>query len=115
MRTIATLLRDARAGGVDRLDAQWLLAELLGRSPAWLIAHDDQAPPPEVADAFDAGWRRRAAGEPLAYVLGHWRFRGLRLAVSPAVLLPRPETGVLVAWARRCLAARAPGPRRTDR
>jgi release factor glutamine methyltransferase len=47
--------------------------------------------------------RRRAAGEPLAYVLGHADFRGLQLAVSPATLIPRPETELLVDWALECL------------
>jgi release factor glutamine methyltransferase len=97
-------LAQARAQGVDRLDAQWLLGHLLGRPRAWLLAHDDALLTPGQALAFEQRLQRRAAGEPLAYVLGEWTFCGLRLAVSPAVLIPRPETEVLVSWADACLA-----------
>ena len=89
----------ARAAGVDRLDAQWLLSHLLKRSRAALLAHDDAALDDRQAAAFRTGIARRAAGEPLAYVVGHTCFRGLELAVSPSVLIPRPETELLVEWA----------------
>jgi release factor glutamine methyltransferase len=101
--TVAAALALGRSLGVDRLDAQWLLADSLGRSRAWLLAHDEAPLPPTVAATLAAGLRRRAAGEPLAYVLGHAEFRGLRLVVSPAVLIPRPETELLVEWACACL------------
>jgi release factor glutamine methyltransferase len=94
----------ARAQGVDRLDAQWLLGHLLGRPRAWLLAHDDALLTPSQALAFEHRLQRRAAGEPLAYVLGEWTFCGLTLVVSPEVLIPRPETEVLVTWAADCLA-----------
>lgn len=100
---IAEALRQARAAGVERLDAQWLLEHLLGRPRAWLLAHDDEPLPADAATAWPALLARRAAGEPLAYVVGEREFCGLRLAVSPAVLVPRPETELLVRWALELL------------
>jgi release factor glutamine methyltransferase len=72
-------------------------------SRGWLLAHDDEALSPEQASAWAAALQRRAAGEPLAYVLGEQIFCGLRLQVTPAVLVPRPETEDLVRWALQCL------------
>ncbi|MGN6528320.1 MAG: peptide chain release factor N(5)-glutamine methyltransferase [Burkholderiaceae bacterium] len=103
--TAAAALREARALGLDRLDAQLLLGHVLGRSRAWLIAHDDAAIAPADAAAFMALAQRRAAGEPLAYLLGEREFHGLSLAVTPAVLVPRPDTETLVDWALRLLHA----------
>jgi release factor glutamine methyltransferase len=96
---VRAALAHARAAGVDRLDAQWLLAHLLQHDRSWLLAHDDARLDDSIAAAFGAGIARRAAGEPLAYVIGRAVFRGLELEVSPAVLIPRPETEVLVEWA----------------
>jgi len=82
--------------GLVPLDAQVLLAHLLGRDRAWLVAHGDDALPRERADAFLALARRRRDGEPVAYLTGAREFWGLTLQVSPAVLIPRPETETLV-------------------
>lgn len=106
---IRDALAQARAAGVQRLDAQWLLGHLLQQPRAWLLAHDDEALPSAAATAWPALLARRAAGEPLAYVVGEREFCGLRLAVSPAVLVPRPETELLVEWAQACWAT-APAP-----
>ncbi|CAD5374157.1 N5-glutamine methyltransferase, modifies release factors RF-1 and RF-2 [Rubrivivax sp. A210] len=97
--SIAKALVQARASGVARLDAQLLLAHLLQRNRAWLLAHDDAVLTPPQAVAWTALLARRAAGEPLAYLVGECEFRGLALKVSPAVLVPRPETELLVEWA----------------
>jgi HemK-like putative methylase len=70
-----------------------------GRSREWLAAHGDEAVAPAIADDFRALSRRRAAGEPLAYLIGWREFYGRRFEVSPAVLIPRPETELLVDWA----------------
>lgn len=86
----------AQALGVARLDAQLLLAHHLRRPRAWLLAHDEDALDGATATAVEDALARRAAGEPLAYVLGEAEFRGLALAVSPAVLIPRPETELLL-------------------
>ena len=106
---IQEALDQARAAGVARLDAQWLLCHLLKRPRAWLLAHDDE-PLPAAAPAAWAGLlARRAAGEPLAYVLGEHEFCGLALTVTPAVLVPRPETEVLLLWAlERLIGSAAP-------
>ena len=104
---IADALARARAIGVDRLDVQLLLCHLLQRSRAWLLAHDDAELAPAQAAAFEAALARRAAGEPLAYIVGEKEFHGLALAVSPDVLVPRPETELLVDWALELLAGQA--------
>ena len=103
MRCVADALREARTLGVDRLDAQLLLGHALGQSRSWLLAHDDAL----LSAAQQAIWQtclvRRAAGEPVAYLLGEKEFHGLLLRVSPAVLVPRPDTEVLVDWALELL------------
>ena len=79
-----------------RRDAELLLRELLGKNRAWLLAHPDAL----LADAqyrqYQALLARRARHEPIQYILGEQEFYGLRLRVSPAVLIPRPETEHLV-------------------
>lgn len=97
--TVARALDRARRQGLDRLDARLLLGHLLQRDRGWLIAHDDHLLPAEVAHAFGEGCRRRVLGEPLAYLLGEREFHGLTLKVTPAVLVPRPDTETLVDWA----------------
>lgn len=97
--TVASALSDARAAGVDRLDAQLLLSFCMGRSRTWLLAHDNAALAQDQAETWTMALIRRATGEPLAYVMGEKEFYGMRLAVSSAVLVPRPETETLVDWA----------------
>ena len=77
--TVADALREARAANVERLDAQLLLARLLNRPRSWLLAHDDAVLDTAAAAAWHALLARRAAGEPLAYLLGEKEFRGLML------------------------------------
>jgi release factor glutamine methyltransferase len=102
--TLAQALAQASTEGVDRLDAQLLLGHLLGQSRGWLIAHDDDELSQETASAFKTLCARRAAGEPFAYLVGEREFHGLSLQVSPAVLVPRPDTETLVDWALELLA-----------
>jgi release factor glutamine methyltransferase len=102
--TVAEALAAARALGVERLDAQWLLAHHLGRPRSWLLAHDTDTLPAEVARAFRADLQRRADGVPLAYLTGRREFHGLELHVTPDVLDPRPDTETLVDWALELLA-----------
>jgi release factor glutamine methyltransferase len=85
---------DAAAG--CSLDAQLLLAHTLARPRSALLAHDTDALRPEQADAFDRLVARRARGEPLAYITGRKQFWTLELRVTPDVLVPRPETELLV-------------------
>jgi release factor glutamine methyltransferase len=113
--TVAGALRDARTAGVDRLDAQLLLVRVLGSSRSWLLAHDQAALSATQAAQWQAWLARRAAGEPLAYVFGEKEFHGLMLEVDPAVLVPRPDTELLVDWAlERLAAASGPTPRVVD-
>lgn len=100
---IADAIAAARAWGVDRLDAQLLLAGLLKRSRTWVIAHDDEEFDDAVQRRFEDACRLRCDDVPLAYLLGRKEFRGLDLEVGPGVLVPRPETELLVDWAIDCL------------
>jgi release factor glutamine methyltransferase len=100
---IGQALRAALGLGVDRLDAQLLLGHVLQRPRAWLLAHDEDPIDTPGMVRWQALLARRAAGEPLAYLVGEKEFHGLRLAVTPAVLVPRPETEGLVDWALECL------------
>ena len=89
------------AAGVPtpRVDAEWLLAGTLGVGRARLGVDAGMPLAPEVATAFETALRRRAEREPLQQILGWEEFRGLRLRVTPDVLVPRPETETLVEWA----------------
>jgi len=91
-----TVGRALANAGLVPLDAQVLLAHVVGRDRAWLVAHRADVLPRESADEFFALAKRRRDGEPVAYLTGVREFWGLRLAVSPAVLIPRPETETLV-------------------
>ncbi|HTQ98401.1 MAG TPA: peptide chain release factor N(5)-glutamine methyltransferase [Candidatus Acidoferrum sp.] len=91
------------------LDAQILLAHVLGKSRAWLYtwpAHELDA---EQSAQYEALVKRAAAGEPVAYLTGKRAFWTLTLDVSPAVLIPRPETELLVELALE-LGQTLPGP-----
>ncbi|MBV6883721.1 peptide chain release factor N(5)-glutamine methyltransferase [Xanthomonas euvesicatoria] len=106
------LLRRA-AGRVERGDAEALLLHALGRDRAWLFMHGRDAVPLSVAQAFDALVLRREAGEPVAYLTGSRGFWTLDLAVSPATLIPRADTEVLVELALERLDT-VPGRRVAD-
>ena len=105
MSSVAEALVQARQRGVDRLDAQLLLARQLGRDRAWLLAHDDAPLADAVWLRFREAVARRADGEPLAYILGEKEFHGLLLQVDKRVLVPRPDTELLVDWALELLPA----------
>jgi release factor glutamine methyltransferase len=114
--TISALLRAAQAhlaqiSDTSRLDAELILAHLLGWPRARLLAERDHPVPPDLSAAFTGLVARRADGEPVAYLVGHKEFYGIDLAVDRRVLVPRPETELLVelaiAAARRIAAGRA--------
>ena len=105
--TVATLLsaaaqrlqetvgaRDPQA--IAGLEAELLLAHVLGVGRARLRSHGEDVPAADAAARFAALIERRAGGEPVAYILGRKDFWTLELSVSPAVLVPRPETELLV-------------------
>ena len=98
------LLR-AAAGRIDATDARWLLAHAAGRSQTWLYAHARDSVPEGVAARFASLVARREAGEPVAYLTGVRGFRDFDLAVTPATLIPRPETELLVELALARLPA----------
>ncbi|MCM5571845.1 peptide chain release factor N(5)-glutamine methyltransferase [Burkholderiaceae bacterium FT117] len=99
------------ASGLPRLEARALLEHACGRGRSWLIAHGEEAAPPDAAARFATLAQRRRAGEPLAYLTGFREFHGLRLRVSPAVLIPRADTELLVELAIRLAP---PGARLLD-
>ncbi len=101
MNTVATSLLAAARQGLDTLDAQLLLLQVLGRphDRAWLRAHDSDPLAPDLLQQFEALCRRRLQGEPVAYLTGEKEFFGLQLAVDARVLVPRPDTETLVEWA----------------
>lgn len=95
---LGSALDALRAAGVDepRLDSELLLAEATGSSRATLVADSGAEVPPPAGRQFGEMVRRRLRREPVAYVLGRKGFRNLDLAVDPRVLVPRPETELLV-------------------
>ncbi len=113
--SIAELLREATArlqatSQTPRLDAELLLAHALNWPRARVLAERQYHPSSEQAATFAALVARRSQGEPVAYLIGRREFYGLDLEVTPATLVPRPETELLVelalAEARRLLLAR---------
>lgn len=111
--TIANALRAAHdrlaAAGVEtpRLDAEVLLRHVLGLDRAALFARLRDRLTPADASAFTELVARRRTGEPVAYLTGEREFMGLPFIVRPGVLIPRPETELLVEWALAWLANRA--------
>jgi len=91
--TVAELLRTS---GLEAREARILLANRLGVSPAVLAAHPERAIEPETRRRIETDFTRRRAGEPVAYITGEREFYGLALRVNPAVLIPRPETELIV-------------------
>ncbi|HYO91118.1 MAG TPA: peptide chain release factor N(5)-glutamine methyltransferase, partial [Pyrinomonadaceae bacterium] len=87
-----------RRAGVpeSRREAASLLAHLLGRDRTFLITHAEEEISPETLAAFRSLLERRASGEPLQYITGHTAFFKLDFEVTPDVLIPRPETELLV-------------------
>jgi release factor glutamine methyltransferase len=98
MRIRDWLFAGARAlpGSEARREAEILLAHVLGVSRAWLLAHADDVFDDARCAAFEGLLARRARGVPVAYLVGTRGFHVLELEVTPDVLIPRPETELLV-------------------
>jgi release factor glutamine methyltransferase len=102
MQTIAEVLKLAsqqlREASVpnDLLDAQTLLAHALGKDRTYLIINFNEILSAELLSTYQVLIARRAVGEPLQYIVGHQAFYGLEFEVTPDVLIPRPETELLV-------------------
>ena len=96
-----------------QLDAQVLLAHIFEKPRSWLLAHTGAAPDDRHAARLEKLVQRLEKGEPLPYVLGHWEFYGLDFHLTRDVLIPRPETELLVGsainWLKRPGAAPADG------
>jgi release factor glutamine methyltransferase len=91
-----TVQEALRTSGIDAREARLLLAAATGRSEASVLAHPEKTLLEMEKNRFLEMAARRAAGEPIAYILGHKEFYGLELTVNSAVLIPRPETELLV-------------------
>jgi release factor glutamine methyltransferase len=91
-----TVQEALNASGIDPREARLLLAEASGFSQASIIAFPERVLPPAVQSNFFEHIQKRKRGEPIAYIVGRKEFYGIDLAVNPAVLIPRPETELLV-------------------
>ena len=96
------------------LDASVVLAHILGKPRTWVLAHQDLELTSQQKEELKEKVRRLESGEPLPYVLGHWEFFGMEFDLSPAVLIPRPETELLVEKAIAWLQASPTGRRIAD-
>lgn len=101
MTTLGLTLTDAKqrlasVSSSSSLDAQLLLAEVLDVSRAHVIAHPEKVLTPEQAATYESLIARREKGEPVAYILGQRAFYDREFLVTPAVLIPRPETELLL-------------------
>jgi len=96
------------ASGIPAREARQLLAEASGFSQASVLAYPERELPAEIAARFAEMAARRRTGEPVAYIVGRREFYGLPLVVGPPVLIPRPETELLVELALEHLRADAP-------
>lgn len=106
---VAQLLDEGRArlagGESPRADAEILLGHLLGRSRTWLLTWPEARVEDDIQRAYRQLIERRHAGEPVAHLVGHRAFWGFELHVTPAVLIPRPDTEILVERALEFLPA----------
>jgi len=102
----------ARIGGEwPELDIQLILAHVLGKPRTWVLAHPQIHLDPQQAAALDSEMEQLELGEPLPYIIGQWEFFGLEFEVNRDVLIPRPETELLVEKAIVLLQS-APGETR---
>lgn len=101
MRSIAELLNNLSSrlethSDSARLDSQVLLAFILDKPRTWILAHPETRLSLEQTHRLETALARLEQGEPLPYVLGQWEFFGLDFYITPDVLIPRPETELLV-------------------
>lgn len=107
----ATATLAAAAIAAPRVDAEWLLAAVLGEGRLAAQLDLDRMLAAPLAARYRAAVRRRASREPLQRILGWEEFRGLRIRLSDDVLVPRPETEMLAEWALELLPQPRPGRR----
>ena len=97
-----------------KLDVELLLAEIVGRDRTYLYTWPDRLLTSDQLELFENWFNRRAAGEPVAHILGRRGFWTLELEVSPATLIPRPDTELLVETALELLPEGVDQPRLID-
>ena len=106
-----TRRRLAALSDTPYLDAQVLLSHVLGRQRVWILAHPSPSLTPRQREDLAQALLRLESGVPLPYVIGHWEFYALDFTITPHVLIPRPETELLVEkalnWLRRHPARRS--------
>ncbi|MBV4398036.1 peptide chain release factor N(5)-glutamine methyltransferase [Advenella alkanexedens] len=93
MNTVHSVIAQS---GLPLLEARMIVGHVLNVSRAWMIAHDSDAIDMEHLESIQDMFRRRLAGEPMAYILGQREFMGLVFKTNPSVLIPRPDTELLV-------------------
>lgn len=93
--SIGDLLAQARSLDLS-LEGQVLLADLLGRSRSWVLAHPEAVPTATQLQDFQRAFESLQQGAALPHLLGWWEFYGRRFQVTPHVLIPRPETELLI-------------------
>ena len=103
-----SIVEALRSAEIDPADARVLLRAALEASDAHLVAHPEQMLTTAQRERFREWVERRRAGEPVAYLTGEREFYSLAFKVSPAVLIPRPETELLVETALGLIAADEP-------
>ena len=81
---------------IDVRDAQIIVAQIIERPRTWLLAHLDIPLTTPQLDAANEAFDQLQAGIPLPYIIGHWEFFGLNFQITKDVLIPRPETELLV-------------------
>lgn len=101
MTPLKTLLADSR---LPRLEVRMLLEHVLQKPRTWMLAHDTDPVSADGVQRYEALLQRRLAGEPMAYLVGYREFMGHAFRVTPDVLIPRPDTEVLVETALAALA-----------
>src|SRR5262245_13829888 len=104
----ASIRGTLRTTGIEPADARALLRAALGVGEAYLATHPEQVLTREQGDRFADWLQRRRGGEPVAYITGEREFYSLAFKVTPAVLIPRPETELLVEFALERIAHSAP-------
>lgn len=96
---------------LPQLEAQLILAHVLGKSRTWIAAHGNAPLTPLQIDSVQKAFARLKDGEPLPYILGHWEFFGLDFNITKDTLIPRPETELLV---EKAIAWLKPAPERRN-
>ena len=108
------LTHNAAHSNTPVLDAQVLLAHIVQKPRAWVLAYPETTLAPQQQKSLREAAARLQTGTPLPYILGHWEFYGLDFTLSPDVLIPRPETELLIEEALQWLQAHPQKRRAAD-